>query len=393
MTWKATTDLAVELYEDYNEGKLILQPDYQREFVWTALAQSQFIETILCGFPVAQIYFHVKRDEDTGKTIKYVVDGQQRLTSIILFLQNELILKGINDSRFKGKKFQDIQEEYPDIIKTFYEEYILPGIKITNASDEEIRDIYIRINKYTVNLNAQELRTAMYKGDFLSISQDLTNDLEFWEKTTFFSQSNARRMNDIEYVSELLSVIISKEIQDKKIKLNNFYDDYVSIEPKERTEYIDNFKKTIELFISIFPEYKDEKDNHFIDLYRYKQKADFYSLFSGLYLNFVLTDNTEKIEINKSNIQTFLIYLNNLIRPSSSIQILSEYANKCVSSSNDKSNRVWRMNFLLSVINYCIEKNIDDNIKILFLELEEFDTTIFTNNEISFSILKGKLNG
>jgi len=374
MKWQPITDLAVSLHEDYQEGKLILQPDYQREFVWTAAAQSQFIETILCGFPVAQIYYHSQRNSETKKTIRYVVDGQQRLTSIFLFLSDELKLKGINDNRFKNKTYSEIEKKFPEIIEKFHEEYLMPGILITKASEEEIRDIYIRINKYTVNLNSQELRTAMYKGDFLRVSQDLTNDIDFWEETNFFSASNTRRMLDIEFISELLSVIVSQEVQDKKNKLNEFYDNYMEM-GNDKINYIKQFTDTLNLIRIIFNIGNDK-----INLMRYKQKSDFYSLFSGLFLNFILKGRENTIINNVNDIRTLFIFLDNNIRPTSKYDMLVEYAIKCTSSSNDKFNRIWRQEFLIDMINYVISNEISEKIAIFFTELKEENSNYFIDD-------------
>src|SRR5262249_33676424 len=85
------------LHERYKRGKLILQPDFQRQCVWDRKEASRLIESILLSVPLPIIYLSEQPD---GK--EYVIDGQQRLTSLFAFIDGrfpsgeEFRLTGLN---------------------------------------------------------------------------------------------------------------------------------------------------------------------------------------------------------------------------------------------------------------------------------------------------------
>jgi len=77
-----STDPEIEsLYGKYKRGKLILDPDFQRRFVWDKVKASRLIESALLNVPLPIIYL---AEESNGK--EAVIDGQQRLTSLEKFL-------------------------------------------------------------------------------------------------------------------------------------------------------------------------------------------------------------------------------------------------------------------------------------------------------------------
>ena len=66
-------------------NKLIIQPEYQRGFVWKEPKCSRLIETILCNYPMPEVWL---RERHSGK--HEVIDGQQRLTTIKAFKEGTL---------------------------------------------------------------------------------------------------------------------------------------------------------------------------------------------------------------------------------------------------------------------------------------------------------------
>ena len=86
-------------------------PEFQRGYVWTLPQASRFIESLLLGLPVPAIF--LSRDPDTQKLL--VIDGQQRLTSLLrfydgLFEGREFRLKGVEPD-FEGKSIRDLTAE------------------------------------------------------------------------------------------------------------------------------------------------------------------------------------------------------------------------------------------------------------------------------------------
>ena len=72
------------LYQKYKRGRLIIQPDFQRQFVWDQAKSSRLIESALLRIPLPVIYLAQEKD---GK--EQVIDGQQRLTAFFSFIDGK----------------------------------------------------------------------------------------------------------------------------------------------------------------------------------------------------------------------------------------------------------------------------------------------------------------
>ena len=72
------------------KGKLVLRPEFQRNFVWSLNKQSLLIESLMLKIPIPAFYFD---EDETG--CRTVIDGMQRLTTISRYLRGEFKLKGL----------------------------------------------------------------------------------------------------------------------------------------------------------------------------------------------------------------------------------------------------------------------------------------------------------
>src|SRR5690606_19801740 len=102
----------------------------------------------------------------------------QRINAILSFLSDEFRLENPYQGEFSGMKFSDL----PDDIKRNFLSYKIDINEIIDATDEIVREIYSRVNKYTIALNKQELRRADFPGDFLKVSEELAV-IEFFEES------------------------------------------------------------------------------------------------------------------------------------------------------------------------------------------------------------------
>lgn len=347
MDFKRESKTIQELYDMYQSGKLILQPFFQRNLVWTDKAKSRFIESILLKLPIAEIYLH----EDENKILS-VIDGQQRLSTIFGFIDKKFELKELE--RLTDAENQDINFSYKNDLLSFDMHYVIIS---SSASKGDIIDMYSRINEYTVNLNDQELRKAAYNdSDFLKLSEELSM-LDFFEYARFFTTRKRQRMNDVEYISELLALLING-IQDKKNTLDNFYQEYATISDisnmkasfKSIINKIEDVFSLKSYFIDDKKKYNGDNPAKNLGLTRYRQQADFYSLF--LLFKKLEDEKYEFFDIKKEKFLKLLLLLNFLIKPEADIDILSEYAIKCVSQGNTKNSREFRYKILEQVFEY-----------------------------------------
>lgn len=382
MNWIREKKSIANLFEMYQKGILQLQPFFQRNLVWTDKAKSQFIESILLNLPISEVYLY-----ENGQGALSVIDGQQRLSTIFHFLEKGFVLKGLEKLEEYNGKNADFDQI--DDFKNFNIYFVKIDKKVSRG---EIIDTYSRINRYTVNLNAQELRRATYSdSDFLKLSEELS-ELEFFEYGRFFTTRKRERMNDIEFVSELLACMI-EGIQDKKNKLDDFYINYTQIENYE--EYKNRFTLIISEIEAIFnfPNYFIDEKIHYdgtipsknLGLTRYRQQADFYSLF---YLFQKL--NEESIVLTsdqKENFLKMLLVYNKLIAPEAYVDILSTYAVKCVSQGNTRNSREFRYKFLRQTMDYILTQEYNELIQELKNDFEEIYAYTFDLNTLDLNEL------
>ena len=314
--------------------RLEVRPGFQRRKVWSAPAQIMLMDTILRNIPMPKIF--LSNTIKDGNTYRVVIDGQQRITAILDFLRDMYKLETPYKGSELGKKFSELDMDSQNRFLS----YQIDFNEATNLTEDDAREVYSRINKYTVPLNKQELRRADFPGNFLRMSETLAIN-EYFDKIKLFSPANRRRYSDVEYISELLAGMIGG-IQDKKTTLDNFYIKY-SIWDNVNKENINNrFLKILEELNLIFDSLLDINET------RFRQRSDFYTIFLAID-EFVSEGHTVKGK-EISFLQEDLKILNFHIKPESEIEICSEYAIKCVSQANSASSRRWRRQFIKVIL-------------------------------------------
>ncbi|MEA4206290.1 DUF262 domain-containing protein [Mycoplasma sp. 1199] len=145
---------------------MIINPDYQRNFVYNPEKTSKLIESDLMGIPLPSIYLC---EEEDGRLS--VIDGQQRLKTLIDFTENKFSLnKKINSEDWKNKKYTELNLEDQKTIN----ETNLYAYTLIKGQDKLKFDIFERLNKGAVNLNEQELRNCVYHGQYNKMINELS---------------------------------------------------------------------------------------------------------------------------------------------------------------------------------------------------------------------------
>lgn len=99
-----------DLNEWYQKGKIILQPKFQRREVWSNKARSYLIDTIVRGLPVPKVYIRQKIDLNTKRSIREVVDGQQRLKAVFDFLDGNIVISKIHNQEYGSLTFNEFSD-------------------------------------------------------------------------------------------------------------------------------------------------------------------------------------------------------------------------------------------------------------------------------------------
>ncbi len=214
-------------------GKLDIRPAFQREFVYKEKQRNAVIETIMKGFPLNVMYWV----EDESRHYE-LLDGQQRTLSICQYVNGDF---SINSRAFHNLTETEKQQilEYPLMI------YICKG------NDKEKLDWFKIINIAGVQLRDQELRNAIYTGEWLSDAK------KYFSKNGCVAYLLANKylsgeVNRQDYLETILAWISAKE----NIKI----EDYMSVHQHEKhaTPLWQYFQSVITWIQTIFPIYRKE---------------------------------------------------------------------------------------------------------------------------------------
>ncbi len=239
------------LHKKFLKGRLNIQPDFQRQFVWDKAKSSRLIESALLDIPIPIIYLSEERD---GK--ENVIDGQQRLTAFFSFIDGKLPdksdfkLSGLKVfTEYNGKKFNQLSEEIQEKITT----YKVRIIKFKKESDNDLQfEIFARLNTGSVPLNDQELRNCVYRGKFNELIKELSQDKDF--KYLLNITSPDRRMKDRELVLRFASFYFNTYLlYSAPIKkfLNDTMEKYKNISSIDENKLRNAFKNTVQIIRSL----------------------------------------------------------------------------------------------------------------------------------------------
>ena len=223
-------------------GQLDLDPPYQRKSVWTLREKRRFLDTVLRNYPSPAIFLHRSLD-DEGNPTYHVVDGKQRLTTILDFADNKIRLADdFGDSRLDRQNWKGLAE-YPKVRKTFWG-YQLTVEFIDDVHEPLVRDIFSRLNQNSRKLERQELRHARFDGWLINFVESEAEAAR-WKALKVSTSARSRRMTDAQILLEYANVLVQGEPvgfdQDQLDELCAEYD-----EPDAR----ENFD--VDLFIEAF---------------------------------------------------------------------------------------------------------------------------------------------
>jgi len=213
----------------YNNNQLDLDPPYQRRSVWAAKDRRFFLDTIFRGFPSPSIFLH-KTTNEHGKNRYHVVDGKQRLETIINFVNNKIgIDKKFGDARLDNKKWKHIQSDEDLNLRKKLWDYVIP-VEFIDINVEEpgiyVNEVFDRLNRNSRKLVEQELRHAKYDGWFITFAENEAKTGE-WKKLKVSTRARARRMKDVQFISELMIIILMKGVCGfDQAKIDSYYAEY-----------------------------------------------------------------------------------------------------------------------------------------------------------------------
>lgn len=197
-------------------------PSFQRAFVWDLKTASRFIESLLLGLPVPGIF--LSRDEETQKLL--VIDGQQRLRTLQYFYDGifhktgrEFALKDI-ESAYEGVTYKSLLDEDRRRLDDSIIHATIVKQDEPTQDNSSVFHIFERLNTGGALLNAQEIRTAMYQGEFNDLI-GLLNENTYWR--SLYGRVSPR-MRDRELILRFLALYFRGDEYTRPMKefLNNY---------------------------------------------------------------------------------------------------------------------------------------------------------------------------
>ena len=236
-------------FAEWHANSLLdLSPKFQRRSVWTRAAKSFLIDTILRGKPMPKVL--LTQDLINNKNVRTVVDGQQRIRSILDFMDGAFTVLKTHNSEHAGKTFSKLDED----AQTAILQYEIGVDLLYNVSLADMLDIFARINTYSVTLNTQEKLNATYLGVFKTNAYELGFAyVGYLLDGGVLTEKNVSRMSEAQLASDLLVALVGGVQTVKNIK--RYYSEYEAHEtvPQNVDHAIDRFHKTMKFIGAIYP--------------------------------------------------------------------------------------------------------------------------------------------
>ena len=340
-THKPRTASINDFREWSQRNELVLAPEFQRRKVWGPKARSFLIDTILRGFPIPAIHVRQRIDVKTKRTIREVVDGQQRLRAILDYIEDGFSVMKVHNDRYGGLKFSEL----PSDVQERFLEYDLFVDFLVGATDADVLEVFSRINSYTIVLNAQEKLNAKYSGRFKQLVFQLGREhLEFWRRNRILTDYTIMRMKEAELSTDLVIAMIDG-IQDRK-KINSYYEKYDDDFHQEQVVK-ERFERLIDTIADI---YGDS-----LAVSPFAKSTLFYSLFCALYdlaYGFPKTD-TRNVPITRETydaIRRALARLEKELNSKEPSQAYYEFVDASSRHTTDQSSRLVRHRTIVNEI-------------------------------------------
>lgn len=352
-SYPKTIDDLVLLYE---KKLLNLNPGFQRNSVWTLKDRKKLIESVLRNYPLPAIFLY-KREEQ-GKVIYDVIDGKQRLESILMFMGE---LRG---NRFSLKTQLNDNDEVAEIdwkyLKKKGKQTLITGYKLyiieVDGDFSDIIDLFVRINSTGKALTSAEKQHAKYyNSPFLETAASVAQKYEkYFSDFGILSSGQISRMKHVELICEIMLSVGQNDVINKKAALDKIMSK--DLTHSQITKLKDKTIKALNRVSSMFPKLYET---------RFNQLSDFYCLVV-LISNYedeglILTDEKRNklafdLLINFSNgIDRVRIKQKRAENIDESENIYREYLLTVLSSTDEITQRRKRMNILNGLLRNLFE--------------------------------------
>lgn len=251
-------DMAIRQIIDMVEtGMIDIAPEYQRHFIWDEKRESELIESVMLGIPIPSIYMATNADGTWE-----VVDGVQRISTLLHFVGSETLLKKIGKKeplRITGlQKLTALNalrfDELPQPYQFQFQTRPLRLTALNDKSDPIVRyDLFERLNTGGVLLHPQEIRNCVFRGPFKDLIKELAKEKNF--RAIYRPRKTDQREADYEEGVLRFFAFVERYRSFEHI-VNEFLNNYMVEKNKEQVkpETVDLFHATMKFLSSELPE-------------------------------------------------------------------------------------------------------------------------------------------
>jgi len=330
-----------EFYENDKAGKYDYSAVYQRDKVWSEEKKSFLIDSILKNYPIPPVFLRMKIDPETGVTKYDVIDGKQRLTTIRDYIDCKISLPDdfgddkIGNSELNGTYFSDLDRF--DKYKRQLWHYRIPVIFIETDDNDLVKNVFDRLNRNGEPLVPQELRHAQYGETILYKTINVLAQDNPW-KEMLNRILETERMEDREFISELLFVILeNKIIAYTKESLDDLYKKWASTDLEQYKKAFMNYMNYVEMLDLPYEDLKINKVSH-------------------LYAVWILSILAENEDIDPKQVRSILIDFYERYNRNEEGEFFINYKKSMSSNTKGTASRNRRVQAL---VDYCKQNDVN----------------------------------
>ena len=225
-------DKPLQEYVEMWENGLLIVPRFQRGFFWDQIRASKLIESFLLGVPVPEVFLY--RPKNTEKL--WIVDGQQRIRSVVQFLQgrfgeSEFKLQNVAE-QWEGRSFDDlVYQDQAHLKHTLLRSNVT--VQVNPDNHVLLYRLFERLSGGGVRLHPMEVRQRLSTEDFITHLKNL-NENSDWRAIVGTPSPDAR-LRDVELI--LRCVALQKNHERYERPMKKFLDNYVERERRHPSNY------------------------------------------------------------------------------------------------------------------------------------------------------------
>ena len=365
-----------ELLHLHQDGELDLAPDYQRRETWSDSKKMVLIDSIARRVPINAITLY--KTSNQGVTVYEVIDGKQRLTSILQFRNDQLTplrdaLKGLSEEEeAEGEELAEkvLDKKWSQLEKgtqSSFLDYEIPIYVVEGSRASAVR-AFRRMNADPYALVPQEIRNAVFKdSEFLKATRVLADEIDkmstdsdhFLVEWGLLTAPKWTRMQDLQFLSELLCLHLAGP-QEARRSLDDYYTNYSKPKGPSKTKLDQAVSSTVKAIRAAFDILGNSLKPHNFD-----NENDLYCLIGALFTRGIpsgpqLKDENLKADLRQtlSEFRNQVLLCQDAIKSNRDVELASyakevkDYAGSLLAGQvNSAKRRHTRIDILVNLIN------------------------------------------